>query len=230
MHHAVAVSHDSADVPPVSTTMKAVINLTIQFFLVYTAVAVVRTYNDLNKAAPMTKALAVVNACTSTVNFAPMLSVLFIGVRMRALQLSKGEPDKVGLPQWWVKDAMLYCAWSVLAQTLMVLATGLMIEGTPEVDEDGTPKAPAGDGIVPKVLTAVRYTAMAVTYGGFTAVCVGAFMMDPPKELWPDGVPPVSPAVGSTMNLSAQYFFVYLGVFLCTTYTQFSGKRLDALA
>merc|ERR1719337_581498 len=119
---------------------------------------------------------------------------------------------------------MLYCAWSVLAQTLMVLACGLMMPGTPEVEEDGTPKAPAGDGIVPKVLTVVRYTAMAGTYGGFTTVIVGAFMMDPPKELWPDGVPPVSPAVGSTMNLSAQYFLVYLGIAVCQTYQQFTSK------
>merc|ERR1719253_846098 len=106
-----------------------------------------------------------------------------------------------------IPHAMLYCAWSVLAQTLMVLACGIMMEGTP-----------AGDGIVPKVLTAVRYTAMAVTYGGFTTVIVGAFMMDPPKELWPDGPPPVSPVVGSTMNLSAQYFLVYLGVCVCKTF------------
>jgi len=222
-NHHVAVSHGD-DVPPVSTTMKAVINLTIQFFLVYTGVAIVRTYNDLNKANKLTKALDVLNACTHTVNFAPMLSVLFVGVRMRALQLSKGKPDDVGLPQWWVKDAMLYCAWSVLAQTLMVLAVGIMMDGTPECDEDGTPAAPKGDGMVPKVLTAVRYTAMAVTYGGFTTVVVGAFMMDPPKELWPEGPPPVSPAVGSTMNLSAQYFFVYLGLCVCKTYQDFMGK------
>merc|ERR1719253_1012623 len=78
--------------------------------------------------------------------------------------------------------------------------------------------------MVPKVLTAIRYTAMAVTYGGFTTVIVGAFMMDPPKELWPDGPPPVSPAVGSTMNLSAQYFLVYLGVCVCKTYQDFMGK------
>merc|ERR1719321_817592 len=120
--------------------------------MVYTGVAIVRTYNDLNKANKLDKALQVLECCTHTVNFAPMLSVLFVGVRMRALQLSHGEPDKHGLPQWWVKDAMLYCAWSVLAQTLMVLAVGIMI-GKPEVEEDGTPKAPAGDGMVPKVLT-----------------------------------------------------------------------------
>ena len=32
-----------------------------------------------------------------------MLSVLFLGTRMRALQLSGGKPDDHGLPQDWVK-------------------------------------------------------------------------------------------------------------------------------
>merc|ERR1719409_1096361 len=110
---------------------------------------------------------------------------------------------------------MLYCAWSVLAQTLMVLAMPLVMDGDVKTDEDGTQQV-SGDTTVAKVLVAVRYTAMAVTYGGFT--------MDPPSELWPEGVPPVSPAVGSTMNLSAQFFFVYLGIAVCHTYMDFNGK------
>ena len=42
-------------------------------------------------------------------------------------------------------------------------------------------EVPAGDSMLAKALTAVRYLAMLGTYGGFTAVIVGAFMMDPPK-------------------------------------------------
>ena len=37
------------------------------------------------------------------VNFAPMLSVLFVGTRMRALQLSQGQPDEYDLPQPFVR-------------------------------------------------------------------------------------------------------------------------------
>jgi hypothetical protein len=88
----------AAGVPPVSTTMKCVINLTIQYFLVYTAVAVVRTYNQLS-GAPLKALAQTLTAATATVNFAPMLSVLFVGTRMRALQLSQGQPDEYDLPQ-----------------------------------------------------------------------------------------------------------------------------------
>ena len=63
--------------PEVSTTMKCVINLTIQYFVVYTALAVVRTYNELNNAAPLTTAPKILEAACTTVNYAPMLSVFF---------------------------------------------------------------------------------------------------------------------------------------------------------
>jgi len=225
-HHEVATQVHADAVPPVSTTMKAVINLTIQYFIVYSALAVLKTYNEFRPGGA-DNLYKIVEAASITVNYAPMLSVLFIGVRMRALQLSQGKPDEHNLPQWWVKDAMLTCAWTVLIQTIMVLVVPFCFEqkkGEPMVSEDGTPNVPAGDSMLAKGLTAVRYLAMLGTYGGFTAVVVGAFMMDPPKELWPDGVPPVSPAVGSTMNLSAQYFFVYLGIAVCHTYQDFQGK------
>ena len=57
-----------------------------------------------------------------------------------------------------------------------------------------------------EVFTAVKYIAMLGMYGGFTTVCIGAFMMEPVKALFPAGPPPVSPAVQCTMNLSTQYF------------------------
>jgi len=186
--------------PPVSTTMKCVINLTIQYFVGYTALAVVRTYNELNNAAPLTFAPKILEAACTTVNYAPMLSVLFLGTRMRALQLSGGNPDAYDLPQPWVKNAMQCCAWSVLIQTLMVVAVPLVMGGEPKVDSDGTPIVEGG-GMMGKVFTALKYTAMLGMYGGFTTVCVGAFLMEPVKALFPAGPPPVSPAVQCTMNL-----------------------------
>jgi hypothetical protein len=218
------VQHATEEVPPVSTTMKAVINLTIQYFVLYTAVAVIKSYNELVKPeSRSTFALKVCEAGCLTVNYAPMLSVLFIGVRMRALQLSQGEPDKHDLPQWWVKDSMLACAWSVLVQTILVLIVAVMNGEVPEPSEDGTPQV-SGSGTVAMALSVIRYIAMLGLYAGFTTVIVGAFMMDPPAALWPDGVPPVSPAVGATMNLSAQYFGVYLGIQVCKTYQEFVAQ------
>jgi hypothetical protein len=217
----IAAEKDS-DVPPVSTTMKCIINLTIQYFVVYTALAIVRTYNELNPASKMTSAASILDLCCTTVNYAPMLSVLFLGTRMRALQLSGGEPDKHDLPQPWVKMAMQSCAWSVLVQTLMVLLVPIVMGGSPEVGEDGTPEVKNDGSTMATVFTVIRYVAMAGMYGGFSTVCAGAMMMEAPKSVYPDGAPPVSPAVGCTMNLCFQYFAIYLGIAVLQTLHQFS--------
>jgi hypothetical protein len=222
-HKGAAAAGEEHPTPEVSTTMKCVINLTIQYFIVYTCLAVVRTYNELNNTAPLTTAPKILSAACSTVNYAPMLAVLFIGTRMRALQLSGGNPDAYDLPQPWVKNAMQCCAWSVLIQTIMVVLVPLVLGGEPKVDKDGTPIV-EGSGLMGKVFTAVKYIAMLGMYGGFTTVCIGAFMMEPVKALFPAGPPPVSPAVQCTMNLSTQYFAVYLGIALIKTYHEFNPK------
>merc|ERR1719498_2275325 len=176
--------------------------------------------DELFNTAQLTTAPKILEAACSTVNYAPMLSVLFLGTRMRALQLSGGDPDAYDLPQVWVKNAMQACSWSVLVQTLMVVLIPLVMGGEPKVTEDGTPEVD-GSSMMGKVFTAVRYVAMLGMYGGFTTVCVGAFMMEAPKSVYPDGAPPVSPAVACTINLTTRYFGVYLFVALMRTYHDF---------
>merc|ERR1719191_2682809 len=79
-------------------------------------------------------------------------------------------------------------------------------------------------GALGMIVSAVRYVIMAALYGGFTTVCVGAFLMEGPKEIWgEEGAPPVSPAVGCTMNLCAQFFGVYLLAALTKTAIELSG-------
>lgn len=218
----------SDGVPPVSTTMKCIIDFATQYFLVYTALAIVRTYIEIagTHSGPVAATLV---AATSTVNFAPMLSVLFLGTRMRALQLSGGEPDKYGLPQQYVKDAMWCCAWSLKLMTLMVLLLPVVMGTTPEVGADGMPEIKANSpGIMGKVLVTLRWIFMIMLYGGFTTVCVGAFSMEAAPEVYPDGAPPVSPAVGCTMNLAMQFFFVYLAIAVVQTWEQIVGKSVES--
>ena len=46
--------------------------------------------------------------------FAPMLAVLFIGLRMRALQIT----DNRGSPQKWAQQGMFLCTYAILMQVL----------------------------------------------------------------------------------------------------------------
>merc|ERR1719284_1659019 len=84
----------------VSTTMKCVINLTIQYMIVYSALAVSRTFADAFgwefKTVPVANIL---NQCTHTINYCPMAACMFLAIRMRVVWLSQGaEWD----PQDWV--------------------------------------------------------------------------------------------------------------------------------
>merc|ERR1719484_88162 len=213
--------------PPVSTTMKCVINLAIQYFVLYSALAGVRSFCELSGSQLPTLTTTLSAACM-TVNYAAMLSVLFLGTRMRAVQLSGGKPDEYGLPQWWVKMAMWLCVSAVQVQTLIVLVLPIVSGGAPKVSKDGTPETPSSPGIVSTILSVLRWVTMIMLYGGFTTVCIGAYSMEAPAEVWGDDkAPPVSPAVACTMNLAMQYFGVYLAIQVVQTYSQFNGQTLE---
>merc|ERR1719258_958539 len=49
-----------------------------------------------------------IESAKSTVQFAPMLCILFVATRMRALQMTQNR----GAPQGWVQDGMYLASWS----------------------------------------------------------------------------------------------------------------------
>merc|ERR1719253_1246914 len=63
-----------------------------------------------------------------------MLGVLFLGARMRALQLSHQE----GSPQCWSHEAMLIASAALLAQVVTVLLASFLCEKA-SVDGTGLP-------------------------------------------------------------------------------------------
>merc|ERR1719261_1105467 len=212
--------------PAVAPTLQCVISLSIQYFVIYTLLAMIRTANQFTGYSMLGFQKILEAACT-TVTYAPMLAVLFLGVRMRAIQLSQGQTEKYQLPQPWVQQAMYMCTYAVLAQVILVLMMPIFTgEFEVECDDDGnldTSKMQAG-GLMGTVISMVRYIGMAALYGGFIVICYGAFVMKGPKEIWgEEGAPPVSPAVACTMNLATQFFIVYLGVALVKTAVELSG-------
>merc|ERR1719298_169477 len=212
--------------PAVAPTLQCVISLSIQYFVVYTLLAIIRTANQFTGHS-MLGIQKIMETAATTVTYAPMLSVLFLGVRMRAIQLSQGQTEKYQLPQPWCQQAMYMCTYAVLAQVILVLMMPVFTgEYDVQCDEDGnldTSKMQSA-GIMGTVISVVRYIVMAALYGGFITICYGAFVMKGPREIWgEEGEPPVSPAVACTMNLATQFFLVYLGVALVKTTVELSG-------
>jgi len=190
--------------------------------------AIVRTGNQFSGDTLLGVQKILETAC-ATVTYAPMLSVLFLAARMRAIQLTQGETEKYKLPQPWVQMAMYSCVYATLAQVIIVMLVPILTHEYEEThDEHGDidmSKVRHG-GIASMVISAVRYVVMLALYGGFTTVIVGIFMMKGPKEIWGPSQTfgGVSPAVMSTIILTTTFFFVYLLVALTKTGIELSGR------
>jgi len=215
------------DVNPVSTAMKCVINLTIQYMIVYTALAVCRTAADswgLNyDKLPIQKILQ--TACT-TVFYAPMLAVLFLGCRMRVLWLTQGR----GNPPEWIQMCMYMCTYALLFMTLCVciipLFTGEVIGVDPKTGDIKQDTTPFSSPILSGLFTLLKYIIMLFLYVGVVCIIYGIITYVPPKGSWPgDEIPPVSPAVQCVMILSCQFFCVYAGVQFARSFTQLTGAK-----
>merc|ERR1719327_1873885 len=204
-------------VSPVSTSMQCVISLTIQYMLVYTALALARTAaKSMGVDYGKTPVLDILKTATYTVNYAPMLAILFLACRMRVTWLTQGK----GNPPVYVQTAMYCCTYSVLAMTLVVciipIFTGKVIGVDIKTGDIKDDAKPFEQPIIAGCFTALKFLIMIGLYIGALVVVYGIINFEPPKGTWPgDVIPPVSPAVQCVMILSCQYFLVYGGIQIC---------------
>merc|ERR1719443_1505459 len=166
--------------PPISVTMKCVINLTVQFFICYILIWVAVTVKELTGWEWHFITNTMENA-KGTLAFCPMLAILFVGTRMFALQIT----NQKGAPQGWAQDGMYMATWAVLLQFLMVLLIPLctlVMEGKathPELDEDGNVKWKPSGKIALICVQIVRWLGFILLYVGTICVMVGAMTLTP---------------------------------------------------
>jgi hypothetical protein len=130
------IKAEDGDTPAVSPVMQCVMNLTIQYFFVYLLIWVLLTLKQLALVSLkpfLSVAIPTMEAAKGSVMFCPMLAVLFIGLRMRALQIT----DNRGSPQKWAQQAMFLCTYAVLLQVLLVMTLPLFMGDAPKTDADG---------------------------------------------------------------------------------------------
>merc|ERR1719375_22286 len=209
---------------PLSTTMKCILSLTMQYIVVYTALGICRTVLDFQNVKHKDSNIAqALQAASETMFYAPMVCMMFIGFRMRVLQLTKGQ----GAPQEWVQVAMHSVTYAILANTLLVLmipifvGPPLEIEATGEIKTEGA--NPFGNPILMHAFTAIRYAIMLGLYVGFGVVLVGIFKFTPDPGIWEGKVPPISPAVACTVMLTCCFFIIYFWLAISRTYSQYVG-------
>merc|ERR1719456_1777637 len=166
--------------PPISVTMQCVINLTVQFFFIYTLIFVALTVKELTGWEWHFITNTMENA-KGTIAFCPMLSILFVATRMRAMTLTNWR----GAPQGWAQDGMYMATWALLLQFLMVLLIPictLVMEGKathPELDDDGNVKWNPSGKIALIAVQCIRWIGFGLLYGGVITVMVGVWTMTP---------------------------------------------------
>lgn len=200
--------------PGMATALACTVNLTTQFFAIYLAVQVVHQYQKVFRDGRRSNIEDVLEDTISTVKFCPILCVLFIGARMRALQLQTE-------PQPECKEAFLVCSYAVLIQTLMKLAMGFSTGAFFAERDDSTGTAFRGDepGALAQVVALVQYVAMMAMYFGVLVVIYSVLTITAPAHTGAE-TPPVSPAMQCVMNLTVQFFAVYLFIEVLRTYRE----------
>jgi len=183
-----------------STMMKATLTLTKVYFAVMcvlTAVLLMEDIKDDTKALHLLKRTAI-ESCIS-LQLAPLLSVLFIGTRMRALQITQQE----GNPQGWAQDAMISAVFAVCVQSLCCLVLPIFlakaaergqkqqtIDGKPvdpdadveqeiNVDEDGNIDYDTTPMIGAYAVAMVKYLALLCLHGSVITICFAIYSMTP---------------------------------------------------
>merc|ERR1719409_1579256 len=214
-------------IPPVSPAVQCVMILSCQYFLVYGGIQVCKSIiefaGDLfGYTHTLQEAL---NTATMSINFAPMLAVLFIGARMRALQM---DPVN-GKPQTWAQNCFFMCTYALALQTTLcvvipVVLGGKVKKGTTEGDME---YEVSNTGLA-TVLTIVRFGITFCIYVGFSCVIYSVFTIEHPQG--PQYTPPISVTMKCVTNLTVQFFTVYLGLWIAQTAKDFLGMSLPRLS
>ena len=106
-------------------------------------------------------------------------------------------------------NCLFICTYALLAQTLLCIAIPVVLGGSAVTGDRGEGDmhySGAGEGIA-TILNIARWIIM-------ICVCVsfGIISFELPKGMWPNGTPPVSPAVQCVMVLLCQFFCAFGGI------------------
>jgi len=188
--------------------------LAIVFFSTQLIIAVCRSYLELTRV-NFPQIVGMMHAASTTVEFAPMLAVLFLAASMRALQHD-------AKPQEWAHNCMFASTGAMCVTALLGIAVPLTLGGnlkrnpwTHEVVVE-VPKPFIG-----YVFIALRYLCMLCFYGGTLGVIVSIVSFESPGGA--GATLPVSPTVQCVINLTCQFFFVHFVLTVMLTVSEMTG-------
>jgi len=176
--------------------------LAVVFFLTQLIIAFCRTYEEFKRVS-FPRIVQVMQEAAATVEFGPMLAILFLTARMRALQHD-------AQPQVWAQDCMYAATSAMCVTTLLAIAIPFTVGGQMVTDPktgEKTFETENSSPVLTYTLIVLRYLCMIGFYGGAFGVIYSIYVFEAPGG--PEATLPVSPAAHCVANLCVQFFFVY---------------------
>lgn len=208
---------DFTTLPPPAPAVACTMMLAKFFFAIQLVIAGCRSYTEFT-GVEFRQTIDVMHAGANTVEFAPMLAIVFLAARMRALQHDSQ-------PQRWAQDCMFASTYAMCATTLLAIAVPVVLAGkvatNPETKET-TFEVPNTN--VGYALVALRFLCMFGFYGGVMGVIYSIIVFQAPGGA--EATLPVSPTVQCVINLASQFFFVYAVLIVCVTVNEVSGGKV----
>jgi len=200
--------------PPLPPALMCLISLTIQYFAIYFCLNVVMMWNKLMRGGFKTPLEKILDEVKETCKFCPILAVLFIGARMRALEL-----DPEGAPQKWAQNLMEIATNCVLAQTVLQLFLPFFTgKWNAKLDTDGNVASRSSKtGTVGFLISFARYVMLIGLYISIIGVCWSVMTIRAPKGKTSF---PVSPAMVNVMILVCLFVIMYFLLSAVKTYTE----------
>merc|ERR1719324_771016 len=161
--------------------------LTSMYFIVYCGINIGKTFQSFS-GVDSSKLTGALQGAISTMFFAPMAAVLFIGARMRALQM---DPIN-GAPQKWAQNCFYLCTGALQLQCILAIVIPLVLGGSVKKGDkgEGDVEYEVNNKMLGTVLTVVRYIVMFSVYLGIAAVIWSVFAIEHPQG--PQFTPPIS--------------------------------------
>jgi len=207
---------DLSTLPAPAPAVMCTMILATAFFATQLVIAICRSYTEF-RGYEFPKIIGMMNAAATTMEFAPMLAILFLAARMRALQHD-------GQPQAWAQNCMYSATVSLCLTTILAIAVPLLMGGS--MSTNPTTRETTFEVPNPRlgyICVALRFLCMLGFYGGVVGVGVSIFTFEAPTG--PENTLPVSPTVRCVVNLTCQFFFVYFVQTLMLTVSEVSGGR-----
>merc|ERR1719169_163988 len=134
-----------------------------------------------------------------------------------------------GAPQKWAQNCFFMCTYALALQTTLCVVIPVVLGGKVKKGKnEGDMEFQVTNKGLATVLTIVRFGIMFCIYVGFTAVIWSVLTIEHPQG--PQYTPPISVTMQCVINLTVQFFTVYLGLWIAQTCKDFLSWDIPKLS